>query len=147
MYEKQIYSGSSAQLFFALQICEEIGVKAPVNVKMFTGKGKLLEHEVNFEPVTMLQEKSEQNHSGFHILFVHTWDPETIILIFGKCDVILWSTTRWWRSERPQRFRAARMGICQRCHGGLGFDKPLPDEKRKYVLNPHLCCSCLTQKT
>lgn len=72
MYEKQIYSGSSAQLFFALQICEEIGVKAPVNVKMFTGKGKLLKHEVNFEPVTMLQEKSEQDNSGFHISFVHT---------------------------------------------------------------------------
>lgn len=30
--------------FFALQICEEIGVKAPVNVKMFTGKGKPVQH-------------------------------------------------------------------------------------------------------
>lgn len=26
----------------ASQICEEIGVKCPVNVKMFTGKSKLL---------------------------------------------------------------------------------------------------------
>lgn len=40
--------------FFPFQICEEIGVKAPVNVKMFTGKGKLLEHQVHFEPGTTL---------------------------------------------------------------------------------------------
>lgn len=27
-------------LFIVLQICDEIGVKSPVNVKMFTGKSK-----------------------------------------------------------------------------------------------------------
>lgn len=45
MYKKHLYSGSSAHswVFFASQICEEIGVKAPVNVKMFTGKGKLVQ--------------------------------------------------------------------------------------------------------
>lgn len=65
MYEKQIYSGSSAQLFFALQICEEIGVKAPVNVKMFTGKGKLLDHELNFEPVTTLKANRNRTIQAF----------------------------------------------------------------------------------
>lgn len=47
--KRKIYSGSSAHLFFASQICEEIGVKAPVNVKMFTGKGRL-QHQVHIEP-------------------------------------------------------------------------------------------------
>lgn len=43
------------------QICEEIGVKAPVNVKMFTGKSKLLlfssldSHLFYFEWCTYIQ--------------------------------------------------------------------------------------------
>lgn len=53
MYKKQKNSGSSVDMFCASQICEEIGVKAPVNVKMFTGKGRLLGHSVNFVPLNM----------------------------------------------------------------------------------------------
>lgn len=94
----------------------------------------------------MLQGKSEQNHSGFHFICAHARSAKCITLIFGKCEVTLWSTTRWWSSQRPQRVRAARMGIGQRCHGGLGLDKPLPDEKRKYVLDPHLLSSCQPYK-
>lgn len=53
MYKNQKNSGSSVDMVFTSQICEEIGVKAPVNVKMFTGKGKLLDHSVNFVPLNM----------------------------------------------------------------------------------------------
>lgn len=54
MYKKQNISSSSVDMFCAPQICEELGVKAPVNVKMFTGKGKLLDPSVNFEPLNLL---------------------------------------------------------------------------------------------
>lgn len=50
MYKKQSISSSSVDMFCAPQICEEIGVKAPVNVKMFTGKGELLDPPVHFIP-------------------------------------------------------------------------------------------------
>lgn len=51
-------------------------------------------------------------------------------------------TTRWCCSQWPQCFRSARVGIHQWRHGGPCHDEPLPDEKRKYVQDPHLFWSC-----
>lgn len=61
----------------SLQICEELGVKTPVNVKMFTGKSKLLLNLLNGD-VLLLSLIAVAKHC--------TWIYFCILNVWCNCD-------------------------------------------------------------